>query len=37
MIENGYIIPFKEVTKKDIYVFFKPFWRQIKNIEGSKQ
>ncbi len=37
MIENGYSIPFKEVTKKDIYVFFKPFWRQIKNIEGSKQ
>ena len=32
MIETGYSIPFKEITAKDIYVFYRTFWMQKKNI-----
>ena len=36
MIENGYSIPFKEVTKKDIYVFFKAFLEADKKYRGKQ-
>ena len=36
MLETGYSIPFKEVTKKDIYVFFKAFLEADKKYRGKQ-